>query len=191
MHDRLDHHGMNDQAALAAALRALPDTTPPAGAWPSLAARIRRRRAVRRTVWFTLPAAFAAGLALALAWPHIRTRAPGTAPVRVAQAPAPANPQARPDPAALQASSRQWQAWVQELDRDGAPLDGRQLARAVALQDQIGLVDLQLSAARKPATRVDLWQQRIALLQQLGLLHLQPYRVAEQARTGRAQIIPL
>ena len=43
-------------------------------------------------------------------------------------------------------------------------------------------IDLQLSAATDPAIRASLWQQRIALLQQLGLLHLQPYTVAERAR---------
>ena len=63
MHDRLDHHGMNDmnemsdEASLAAALRALPASTPPQQAWRNLSARIGRRRTVRRTVWFTPPAA--------------------------------------------------------------------------------------------------------------------------------------
>jgi hypothetical protein len=72
---------------------------------------------------------------------------------------------------------------VQHLDADGAPLNGRALAQAVALQDRIGMIDLQLSAARDPATLTDLWQHRITLLQRLGLLHLQPYEVAEQGRS--------
>lgn len=181
MHDRLDHGSMNEDAALAQALRALPPRVPAQDAWPELAARIRRRRTVRRSVWFTLPAAFAAGIALTLAWPQLHRHATSQAPVRVAmQSANHAGTAAAPGILALQASSQQWQAWVQTLDRNGAPLDGRQLARAVAVQDQIGMVDLQLSAARNPATAADLWQQRITLLQQLGLLHLQPYLVATQ-----------
>jgi hypothetical protein len=194
MHDRLDHHGMNDmndEASLAAALRALPASTPPQGAWRNLSARIGRRRTVRRTVWFTLPAAFAAGIALAFAWPHLRMPAPP--PARVAQMPSTAKPDNRPMPdvAALQASSAQWQNWVQNLSHNGAPLDGRALANAVALQDRIGMVDLQLSAARSPAATAGLWQQRITLLQQLGLLHLQPYLVAEQTHSAPNHVISM
>ena len=49
MHDRLDHHGMNDmndEASLTAALRALPASAPPQDAWRNLSARIGRRRTV-------------------------------------------------------------------------------------------------------------------------------------------------
>lgn len=199
MHDRLDHHGMNDmnemsdEASLAAALRALPASTPPQQAWRNLSARIGRRRTVRRTVWFTLPAAFAAGIALAFAWPHLHLRTAAPPPARVAQTPSTAKPETQPvrDVAALQASSAQWQNWVQSLSRSGAPLDGRALASAVALQDRIGMVDLQLSAARSPATAAGLWQQRITLLQQLGLLHLQPYMVAEQTHPARNRVISM
>ncbi|HET7612065.1 MAG TPA: hypothetical protein VFK29_09795 [Rhodanobacteraceae bacterium] len=185
MHDGPDYHPMNDNdddASLAAALRALPAPRPERDAWPALAARIRHRRRTRRAVWFTLPPAFAACLALALLWPHGTAHAP--TPVQLAQpAGAATRPTADADLAALQASSRQWQTWVQHLDADGAPLNGRALAQAVALQDRIGMIDLQLSAARDPATLTDLWQHRITLLQRLGLLHLQPYEVAEQGRS--------
>lgn len=180
MHDRLDHGGMNEDAALAQALRALPPRAPAQDAWPQLATRIQRRRIVRRSVWFTLPAAFAAAIALTLAWPHVQPRPAPSTPARIAAQP-PAKHSAvdaTPDVAALRTRSQQWQAWVLALNHDGAPLDGRQLTQAVALQDRIGLVDLQLSATRNPATAADLWQQRITLLQQLGLLHLQPYLAA-------------
>jgi hypothetical protein len=200
MHDRLDHDSMKDDprghdpdaAALGAALRALPAGAPARDLWPEMASRVRRRGVARKAVWFTLPAAFAAAAALTLAWPqlHRHPAAPAPAPVAVQSA----NPAARPastDIGALQVSSRQWQAWVQELDRDGAPLDGRQLTQAVALQDRIGLVDLQLSAARNPSTTAELWQQRITLLQQLGLLHLQPYLVATQHPRGGDHLISM
>ncbi|HEU4855850.1 MAG TPA: hypothetical protein VFS86_00955 [Rhodanobacteraceae bacterium] len=197
MHDRLNHDSMKDkpgeeQATLAAALRALPAGAPTQDAWPELAARIRRRRVTRRAVWFTLPAAFAAGLALTLAWPHLQPRTHAPTPTLIAAQPG-ARPSASnaPDVIALQASSRQWQAWVQKLDRKGAPLDGPQLAEAVALQDRIGLVDLQLSAASKSSTTAVLWQQRITLLQQLGLLHLQPYLVATQRPASNDHLISM
>lgn len=198
MHDRLNHDPMNhapqdNDAALAAALRALPAHAPTRDAWPDLAARVRRRRVARKTVWFTLPAAFAAGLALTLAWPHLHLRPVPLRPARVAMQSTTghvATP-AAPDVATLQASSRQWQAWVQALVRDGAPLDGQQLAQAVSLQDRIGLVDLQLSAAHNGATTADLWRQRITLLQQLGLLHLQPYLAASQGSASNDHVISM
>ncbi len=185
MQDRLDHHRMNDDAALGKALRALPAGAPARDTWPDLAARIRHRHVVRRTAWFSLPAAFTVGIALTLAWPYIHPRGPAPAPVRIAAQPAVADAGTAPKLDALQASSRQWQAWLQKLERNGAPLDGRQLSQAVALQDQIGLVDLQLSATRNPANAGDLWRQRIALLQELGLLHLQPYSVAARTQPTR------
>lgn len=203
MHDRLDHDFMKydprkddprdpDEATLAAALRALPASAPARDLWPEMAARVRRRGAVRRAVWFTLPAAFAAGIALTLAWPqfHRPAASPASAPV-AAQTSSHAATSAANDLDALQASSRQWQAWVQKLDRDGAPLDGRQLTQAVTLQDRIGLVDLQLSAARNPSTTAALWQQRITLLQQLGLLHLQPYLATTQRPAGNDRLISM
>jgi len=205
MHDRLDHDPMKydprkddprdpDETSLGAALRALPAGAPARDLWPEMAARVRRRGAVRKAVWFTLPAAFAAGIALTFAWPQFhRHAAPPTLIPVATQTPSHAATvtAAKNDLGALQASSQQWQAWVQKLDRDGAPLDGRQLTQAVALQDRIGLVDLQLSAARNPSTTADLWQQRITLLQQLGLLHLQPYLVATQRPANSDHLISM
>ena len=200
MHDRLDHDFMKDdpreydpdEAVLGAALRALPAGTPARDLWPEMASRVRRRGAVRKAIWFTLPAAFAAGMALTLAWPqfHRHTASPASTPVTT-QTSSHAAPTVVNGLGALQASSQQWQAWVQKLDRDGAPLDGRQLTQAVALQDHIGLVDLQLSAARDPSTTAGLWQQRITLLQQLGLLHLQPYLAATQRPATNDHLISM
>jgi hypothetical protein len=185
MHDRLDHHRMNDDTSLASALRALPQATPPDEGFMRLAARIQRRRRTRRILWTALPAALAAGIAVAVIWPSPGTQVAPPAPVATTQRTAPA-PHAKVavDIASLQASSRQWQAWVAKLDREGAPLDGTGLAAATHLQDRIAMVDLQLSATRNPVASAELWQQRITLLQQLGLLHLQPYAVAEQTRAG-------
>lgn len=182
MHDRLDHHRMNDDASLAAALRALPQATPPNEGFVRLSARIQRRRRTRRVLWTALPATLAAGIAVALVWPHFGSRVATPVPAAVTQQTAPVHARTATSLASLQASSSQWQAWVAKLDRDGAPLNGNDLAAATHLQDRIALVDLQLSATRNPATSAELWQQRITLLQQLGLLHLQPYTVAQQTR---------
>ncbi len=178
MHDRLDH-SMNEDAALAAALRALPAATPPADAWARLAARIVHRRRIRTGLRIALPAALAAGTVLAFAWPRGPGHQPSPPGHPVAQS-APAKAPAAGGLASLQAHSRQLQAWVHALDRDGPPLNGDALAQAVALQDRIGLIDLKISANRDPGTAASLWQQRNALLERLGLLHLQPDSVAEQ-----------
>ncbi|HET7930854.1 MAG TPA: hypothetical protein VFL63_05655 [Rhodanobacteraceae bacterium] len=174
---------MNDESSLAAALRALPQATPPDDGFMRLAARIRRRRHTRTGLRIALPAALAAGIAVALVLQHPGAQVATRKPAAVAQQAAPAPAKVTAELASLQASSRQWQAWVAKLDRDGQPLDGRGLAAATHLQDRIAMVDLQLSATRDPATSAELWQQRITLLQRLGLLHLQPYAVAQQTRT--------
>lgn len=179
MHDEFDRQRMNSDAALAAALRALPPSTPPRDGWERLAVRVGHRRRVRTTLRIAIPAALAAGVALAIGLPHLQP-VPSPAP-RVARQAAPKRTPTT-DLDALREQSRRLQAWVQTLDRGGAPLDGDALARAVALQDRIGLVDLQLSAARDPGSRAALWQQRNELLQRLGLLHLETYAVAEHLR---------
>ena len=180
MHDEFDRQRMNGDAALAAALRALPAATPPRDGWERLAVRIQHRRRVRNTLRIALPAALAAGVALAIGLTSFR-QTPTPAP-RVAQQ-VEAKRVSGSGADALRAQSLRLQAWVQTLDRGGAPLDGDALANAVALQDRIGLVDLQLSAATDPVTRASLWRQRIDLLQRLGLLHLQQYAVADRSRT--------
>jgi hypothetical protein len=179
MHDQLDQQRMSEDSALAAALRTLPAAEPPGGGWQRLSTRLRHRRRKRFAFGVALPAALAAGLAVAVWLPHLRT-APASVPKMVQQT-SPAMNEA--DLATLRAHSQQLQAWVHALDRGGAPLNGDALASAVSLQDRIGLVDLQLTAARDPVTRATLWQQRITLLQRLGLLHLQPYTVAEHVST--------
>jgi hypothetical protein len=177
---------MRDDAALAAALRALPDTAPPRDGWPALAGRIARRRRRRTTLRIAVPAAMAASVAIAIALPQLWPARTPSSPPRVA-ARQPVTHASGAELRTLRAQSQRLQAWVHALDRNGAPLSGDALAGAVALQDRIGLVDLQLSAATDPATRASLWQERNLLLQQLGLLHLQPYSVAEHTRAAPDQ----
>lgn len=180
MHDQFDPQRMNEDAALTAALHALPTAEPPRDGWQRLSARIAHGKRKRILLRIALPAAaLAAGIAVAMFLPHARPARQPMQPL-VHQQTVPASTDA--NLIALRAHSQRLQAWVRTLDRGGAPLDGDALANAVALQDRIGLVDLQLTAARDSRTCAALWQQRVTLLQQLGLLHLQPYTVAEHTR---------
>lgn len=187
MSDRLDQSRLDEDPSLAAALRALPAPAPERDGWPRLAARIRRRRIARRIAWTALPAACAAALALAFVRPALRPAPHALARGGVAARTASPAPQAAPaELAALQAQSDQWQGWVTALQQGSAPLDGAALAEAVALQDRIGLVDLQLSASGGSPRTARVWRQRIALLQQLGSVYLRPYTVAEQVPAAAA-----
>ena len=183
MHDEARHQHVNGDPALAAALRALSAAVPPPDGWAQLAARIARRRRTRAMLRIAVPAALAASMAVAITLPHLWPAHTPSSPVRTAQQPVLATHASDVEVSTLRAQSQRLQVWVRALDRDGAPLNGDALAGSVALQDRIGLVDLQLSAATDPATRASLWKQRNLLLQQLGLLHLQPYAVAEHMRT--------
>ena len=183
MHDRLDQQRMNEDVALAAALRALPATAPPREGWQRLAVRIAHEKRRRTMLRVALPAALAAGIALAVWLPQAQ-RARPLVPAVAQRGATQAAPIA--DVAALRAHSQRLQDWVRTLDRNGAPLDDVALADAVAMQDRIGLIDLQLSATSDPAASAALWQQRNAMLEQLGLLRLRPYAVAMQAHATRA-----
>ncbi len=170
MHDRHDHDRMNSDASLAAALRALPASTPPNDTWPLLAARARRRRRMALGLKAGIPAALAAGIALALLLPS--RSGPGKPPaVRPAVASVSASTSTA-DLAKLQSRSQHLEALVRRLNANGAPLDGRSLAGAIELQDRIGLIDLQLTVAHQTRAQVPLWRHRIMLLRQLALLHL-------------------
>lgn len=194
MHDRLDHDRMNDDAGLAAALRSLPAAAPPHDAWPLLAARARRRR--RRRGWrIAVPAALAAALALAVVLPngslwHTAPKPGATACADCGDIP----PTAASDAdAALQAwrtRSQRLQAWVQQLDSGGAPLGGAALARAAELEDQIGLVDLQLGAGADTTTQAALWRQRVALLEALAMVRLSPSALANSGARAVPTSIP-
>lgn len=188
MSDRLDRPRLDRDSPLAVALRALPAPAPDRDGWPWLAARIRRRRVLRRVAWSAIPVVCVAIVALVFAWPALwstpQTAAGRGAPEHSAATTA---PQAAPvELAALQAQSDQWQGWVTALQRGGAPLDGACLADAIALQDRIGLLDLQLSATNGSTATARVWRQRIALLQQLGSVYLQPYAVAERVPSSSA-----
>jgi hypothetical protein len=169
MSARFDQSRMNEDARLAAALRLLPQQSPPADLFPLVAARARRRARNRRALRYLVPAAaLAASVVLAVSWPRMATH--GRAAVASSNAahagPAPAQI------ASLRKHSQALQDWVHELDAGGAPLNAAALADASEIEDRIALVDLQLGAGGDAATQSSLWHQRIALLEQLGMLRL-------------------
>ncbi len=172
MPDRHSHELLKRDAALAAALRDLPPHAPPQDLWPLVRARARRRRRLRRIGRIALPAAAAVVLAVGLSWWHGHGARPDPQPRAVRSTLPAAGPGVEQQLARWRHDSQRLQELVQVLDRGGAPLDGRELARAAGLQDRIGLVDLQLNTARTPHARLPLWRQRVTLLRQLAVLHV-------------------
>ena len=176
-------------AALAAALRALPQSAPQPDLWPELARALDRKR--RPRAWrYLLPAALAAGVALALLIPRSPTRdseAPRVASVpATTSAPTTSAPDARnvtaPAPGneieQLHERSQTLERWIAAVAAR-APQDSRDLMAAVEVEDLIGLVDVQLGGARGEADALPLWRRRVALLQDLASIRGSAFAVAE------------
>lgn len=178
--------GMNSEAALRENLRALPLASPSASAWPALEAALRANGIVatpapRRHWRWAVPAALAAGLALALLLPRMAQTPTGTAPVTIATSiPTQSAPKSADTPKlaansvndldALRARSQRLETWLQRVAAGGAPLDGQNLMAAAEVEDLIGLVDVQLSGAGDSPDAAALWRQRIGLLEDLGAI---------------------
>ncbi len=156
-------------AALAAALRALPDAAPAPDLWPDLARSLDERR--RRPWRYALPIALAAGVALAFVLPKLAHRdvtAPPATPI--ASVAAPASPASDNDELAqLHRRSGSLERWIAAVAAR-APQDGRDLMAAVEVEDLIGLIDVQLGGARTDSDALPLWRQRVALLQDLAAI---------------------
>ena len=193
---------------LDAALRALPLQAPAQGVWSQLAQELAPAHAARRRRRFMLPAAMAAGIAIAFAatytW-HSRqvthdTRAPlatamnGAASTESGNAGA-SNPLGAVNPieaadeipirlAALRSRSRDLENWLQDTAGSAAPLPGQDLAAAAEIENLIGLVDVQL-AAPEQHDPVALWSRRVDLLEDLTALRYSNYRLAEASVGNR------
>lgn len=171
-------------AALSAALRALPQSAPQPDLWPELARALDHKR--RPRVWrYVLPAALAAGVALALLIPRSPTRdseAPRVASVpattsapdtRNVTAPAPGN-----EIEQLHERSQMLERWIAAVAAR-APQDSRDLMAAVEVEDLIGLVDVQLGGVRGETDALPLWRRRVALLQDLASIRGSAFAAAE------------
>ena len=187
--DPLDVHP--SEAALAAALRALPESAPQPDLWPELARALDQRR--RSRVWrYAIPVAAAAAIAVAVLLPKLTTHdraVPRSAPI--ASSVAPDTPVSTPaisdadELAALHTRSRALERWIAAVAAR-APQDGRDLMAAVEVEDLIGLVDVQLGGTRGDADALPLWRQRVALLEDLATIRGSGFALAENGEGGSA-----
>jgi hypothetical protein len=177
---------LNDRpsdAALAAALRALPDAAPVPDLWPDLARSLDARR--RRSWRYALPVALAAGIALALVLPKLthRDAAPSPPATPVANVTAPAAD--TDELSQLHKRSQSLERWIAAVAAR-APQDGRDLMAAVEVEDLIGLVDVQLGGAGTDADALPLWRQRVALLEDLAAIRGNGLALAANGADGEA-----
>jgi hypothetical protein len=188
-------NGMNDptpDSTLAAALRALPESAPQPDLWPELAQALLQRR--RRRIWrYALPAAIAAGIAIALLLPRSPMREDTAPPVASAPAtnatpdnPAPTQVAPAQELAQLHQRSQTLERWIAAVAAR-APQDSRDLMAAVEVEDLIGLVDVQLGGARGDADALPLWRQRVALLEDLATIRSNAFTLAGNGVAGRAE----
>jgi hypothetical protein len=188
--DYIDEPASND-AALAAALRALPESAPEPDLWLGIMSSVDARR--RRRHWrYALPAAIAAAIALALLlprWLAHDVEVPQTTPL--ASAPAPETNATAPSVSAadeitnLNQRSRTLERWIAAVAAR-APQDGRDLMAAVEVEDLIGLVDVQLGGTRGDSDALPLWRQRVALLEDLAAIRGNAFALAENGADANA-----
>lgn len=175
--------GLNADASLRAALSALPLAAPDRSAWPAIKAALHAQAAVRPLRHRWLPAALAAGLATAAVLPHFIATSPTSVdlPSMSTMTVVPANTipttTVNDDIVALSRRSQQLESWLQRLADGGAPLTGQDLMAATEVEDLIGLVDVQLTTANAQPEAAALWRQRVALLEDLTAIRVQPYAV--------------
>lgn len=192
MHGRDSLIDQSPDTSLAAALRALPESAPQPDLWPELAQALLQRR--RRRVWrYVLPAAIAAGVAIALLLPRSAVRedttphvvsTPTTTPSPASQS---TSTQAVPaqELAQLHQRSQTLERWIAAVAAR-APQDSRDLMAAVEVEDLIGLIDVQLGGARGDGDALPLWRQRVALLEDLATIRGNAFALAENGDAERA-----
>lgn len=188
--DFVDEPASND-AALAAALRALPEFVPEPDLWHGVMSSVDARR--RRRHWrYALPVAIAAALAVAMLLPRWLARdVEVPPPTPLVSAPAPATPATTPSVSAadeitnLNQRSRTLERWIAAVAAR-APQDGRDLMAAVEVEDLIGLIDVQLGGTLGDSDALPLWRQRVALLEDLAAIRGNAFALAENGADANA-----
>jgi hypothetical protein len=174
---------MNTQESLARALRELPLDEPPADLFASIAASLQARRSRWRRL---IPLGLAAGVALGLLLVRGEWSALAPEPTALSSINASATlaePSASSELQRLSEYSRRLETWLAATP-EGAPRDGRSLMAAAELEDLVGLVDMQLSAARDVDESLPLWRQRVALLEDLAAVRSEPAAFGVVATQG-------
>lgn len=145
-------------------LRALPALRPARDRWPALERKLRaerRRQLVRRAAWMSLAAA--AGIAVMVA---VRLHRPAADPAQEVAL------------NRAMAESRQLEQLIHSYNPDLRVTDGRTVSVAGELEERIAVLDQQLMSVRQRETRdrdavmLDLWRQRVGLLNALVDVHL-------------------
>ncbi len=173
-------HPMSPTNPLGTALRALPLADPPKDLFAQITHTLQARRpARRRWLW---PTALAASVVLGLLLTRIHSSVP-VPETGMAQDSDPAQSALAPTEIELQrlhVYSRSLEQWLAGLP-ESAPRDGRSLMAAAELEDLVGLVDVQLSAARSASESLPLWRQRVALLEDLAAVRSEPLTLLAEA----------
>lgn len=187
--DHIDEPASNE-AALATALRALPESAPEPDLWRGIMDSVDAQRRHRR--WrYALPA-IAAAIALALLLPRwLAQDVQAPQPTPLVSAPATETRATTPSVSAadeitnLNQRSRTLERWIAAVAAR-APQDGRDLMAAVEVEDLIGLVDVQLGGARVDGDALPLWRQRVALLEDLAAIRGNAFALAENGADANA-----
>jgi hypothetical protein len=170
--------GMKPLDPLAEALRGLPMAEPPRDLFAQVSRSLHRRRSRRR--WM-VPAALAASMLLGmlLIWPNTTDTPPAIVQAASTPESSPNTPASEIE--RLRADSRILETWLGGLPGE-APRDGRSLMASAEIEDLVGLIDVQLSAARNEDESLPLWRQRVALLEDLARIRSEP--LASMAYAG-------
>jgi hypothetical protein len=142
-----------------AQLKALPARRPSRDRWPAIRDTVRADRRRVRQRWLR------GGLALAAALGGLMIVRPMLE-----------NPTHAEDLAQAKQQSAQLETALQDYDSDSRVMSGREADLTAQLEDQIASLDGQLArlgdAGSADAQLVDLWKQRVDLMQQLVQVHV-------------------
>ncbi|MGE5141915.1 MAG: hypothetical protein ACM3OA_00600 [Acidobacteriota bacterium] len=142
-----------------AQLKALPALRPPRDRWHGIRDTVVAERSRKRQRWMRSGLAVAAAVAgLMIVRPMLQQ------PVRADEL------------AQAKQQSAQLETTLRDYDSDSRVMSGREADLTAQLEDQIAVLDGQLSqlgdSARADARLVDLWRQRVDLMQQLMQVHV-------------------
>ncbi len=166
--------------ATSEALAGLPDERPARDLWPAIRSVAEQRRKIRlaKIAWGASAAAAAVLLAVFIAT-GLRVRTPREAIDGKTLEKQKASTQAELQPLITQ--SQRLEALLQRLDSGTPVLKGRTASAIAEIQDQVAIVDLQISllqTGKQPTDQlVRLWQERVKLLTTLVAV-----------RTGRGEL---
>ena len=142
-----------------AQLKALPALRPPRDRWSAIRDTVLAERARRRRRWLRAGLAVAAALGgLMIVIPMVQ------------------NPTHAQELAIVKDSSAQLETALRDYDSDSRVMSGREADLQAQLEDQIAALDGQLAqfgdSGVGDAQLVDLWRQRVGLMQQLVQVHV-------------------